>query len=48
MPQTPPATDAKRRQDIERSRERTRLGSDIGEVPGVVDPARRGSTSSVF
>jgi hypothetical protein len=41
MPQTPPATDAKRRQDIERSRERTRLGSDIGEVPGVVDPARR-------
>lgn len=31
----------KRIQDLERSRERTRRGADIGEIPAVADPARR-------
>jgi hypothetical protein len=36
-------SDKKRALDVERSRERTRAGSDIGEIPPIVHPARRES-----
>jgi hypothetical protein len=36
-------SDEKRALDVERSRERTRAGSDIGEIPPIVNPARRES-----
>lgn len=39
----PPASEAKRLADIERSRNRTRQGSDIGEIPPVANPERRES-----
>lgn len=35
------AAERKRILDLERTRERTRRGADIGEIPAVVDPARR-------
>lgn len=38
---TPGASEAKRLADIERSRERTRRGSDIGDIPAVANAARR-------
>ena len=37
------ASESKRLADIERSRERTRKGSDIGEIPKVANPDRRES-----
>jgi hypothetical protein len=44
-PSTDPlgASESKRIADIERSRERTRKGSDIGEIPKVLKPKRRAS-----
>jgi hypothetical protein len=44
-PSTDPlgASESKRLADIERSRERTRKGSDIGEIPKVANPDRRES-----
>lgn len=37
------SAEQKRSRDVERSRERTRRGSDIGEIPKVVNPDRRES-----
>ena len=42
-PPRPTATESKRLADIERSRERTRTGSDIGEIPKVLNSERRES-----
>lgn len=43
QPPSQSSVESKRLADIERSRDRTRAGSDIGEIPPVANPARRES-----
>ena len=42
------AAERKRTQDIERTRERTRRGADIGEIPPVQNPDRRRQAEASF